>query len=269
MRTRYLALAACFASIACLAQQPDTQQSKAVELLSALRSKDETVHDAALEQLRSDPAILQLPVVRSTLFEMLDEENREADQAMRKFEKWRQEHPTEKGADGGDGDEFFSWLVETAASVANWNDSHQVCILVSSGAVLDGRSSEETASHVKAAMPGIFQRSRSDVNINRALASETLVEALAKGEGALDPRTIKRAQQLILSNLHDPDAGVRSFTVGGLYSFGGTEVIPALSDVARSDPAIETQSDGKQWFPIREFATKAIAEIEKRASQKD
>ena len=93
-----------------------------------------------------------------------------------------------------------------------------------------------------------------------------LVEALAKGRTALDPQIIKQAQQLILSNLRDPDAGVRSFTVGGLYSSGEPDMIPALAEVARSDPAIETQPDKAQWFPIREFAAKAIAEIEQRTA---
>jgi hypothetical protein len=119
---------------------------------------------------------------------------------------------------------------------------------------------------MKAAMPCIFQRSRSDVNINRVTAAEMLVKALAKGRNKLDPQTIKQAQQLILSNLHDPDAGVRSFTVSGLYSSGEPDMIPALADVAQSDPAIETQPDKTQWYPIRAFAAKAIGEIEKRAA---
>jgi hypothetical protein len=119
---------------------------------------------------------------------------------------------------------------------------------------------------MKAAMPCIFQQSRSDVNINRATAAQMLVEALAKGKTALNPKIIKHAQQLILSNLRDPDAGVRSFTVGGLYSSGEPDMIPGLALVAQSDPATETRPDKTQWYPIRDFAAKAIAEIEKRAA---
>jgi hypothetical protein len=136
---------------------------------------------------------------------------------MRKMEEQQRTHPVQSGGNGEDNgddeDEFFSRLSDTAASVADWSKRRQVCILVDS-AVLDGRTTKETASHMKAAMPCIFQRSRSDVNINRAAAAQMLVEALAKGKTALDPQIIKQAQQLILSNLRDPDAGVRSFTVG-------------------------------------------------------
>lgn len=246
---------------ASLAQEASVQRPGVSTLLANLHSEDSTIRSDALQQLRSDPAMLHLPVVRSTLFGLLDQNNKEADQAMRKMEEQQRKHPVQSGGKGEDNgedeDEFFSWLSDTAASVADWSDRRQVCILVNSAAVLDGRTTEETASHMKAAMPCIFQRSRSDVNINRASAAQMLVEALAKGRTALDPQIIKQAQQLILSNLHDPDAGVRSFTVGGLYSYGEPDMIPALADVARSDPAIETQPDKAQWFPIREFAAKA------------
>jgi hypothetical protein len=255
---------------ASLAQEAGVQQRSVSTLLANLHSEDSTIRSEELEQLRSDPAMLHLPVVRSALFDLLDQNNKEADQAMRKMEEQQRTHPVQSGGNGEDNgddeDEFFSWLSDTAASVADWSDRRQVCILVDSAAVLDGRTTKETASHMKAAMPCIFQRSRSDVNINRATAAEILVEALAKGKSALAPQIIKQAQQLILSNLRDPDAGVRSFTVGGLYSSGESDMIPALADVARADPAIETQPDKAQWFPIREFAAKASAEIEKRAA---
>lgn len=254
---------------ASLAQEAGVQQRSVSTLLANLHSEDSTISEE-LEQLRSDPAMLHLPVVRSALFDLLDQNNKEADQAMRKMEEQQRTHPVQSGGNGEDNgddeDEFFSWLSDTAASVADWSDRRQVCILVDSAAVLDGRTTKETASHMKAAMPFIFQRSRSDVNINRATAAEILVEALAKGKSALAPQIIKQAQQLILSNLRDPDAGVRSFTVGGLYSSGESDMIPALADVARADPAIETQPDKAQWLPIREFAAKASAEIEKRAA---
>jgi hypothetical protein len=269
-KTLITTLSAWLLATASLGQEAGIQHRSVSTLLADLHSEDSTIRDHALEQLRSDPTALHLPVVRSTLFDLLDQNNKEADQAMRKMEEQQRKHPAQSGSNGEDNgeneDEFFSWLSDTAASVADWSDPRQVCILVDSAAVLDGRTSEETASHMKAAMPCIFQRSRSDVNINRASAAQVLVEALTKGKTALDPQVIKQAQQLILSNLRDPDAGVRSFTVGGLYSYGEPAMIPALADVARSDPAIETLPDKAQWFPIRKFAADAIAEIEKRAA---
>jgi hypothetical protein len=259
-----------FLATASLAQEASIQHPPVSTLLANLHSEDSAIRSEALERLRSDPAMLHLPVVRSALFDLLDQNNKEVDQAMRKMEEQQRKHPVQSGGNGEDiaedGDEFFSWLSDTAASVADWSDRRQVCILVDSAAVLDGPTTEETASRMKAAMPCILQRSRSEVNINRAIAAPMLVEALAKGKTALDPEITKQAQQLILSNLHDPDPGVRSFTVGGLYNFGEPDMIPALAAVAQSDPAIETQPDKTQWYPIRDFAAKAIAEIEKRAA---
>jgi hypothetical protein len=271
MRTINLALAVLIASVVCFAQQPSLQQSRVAELLSKLRSQDETVRDAALDQIRSDPAILHLPTVRSALLDLLDQNNKETDEAMRKAEEWQRQHPTENSGagEGGEEDEFYSWLGETAASVADWNDPRQVCVLVRSGSVLDGRSPEETASHMKAAMPCIFQMSRSDVNINRRMAAEMLVKALAKGKKLLGRQTINQAEELILSNLRDPDGGVRSFTVAGLDEFGEVEMIPALAIVASSDPAIETNPDNTKWYPIRKFAADVIAEIQKRAAARN
>jgi hypothetical protein len=65
--------------------------------------------------------------------------------------------------------------------------------------------------------------------------------------------------------LHDQDPVVRGETVIALGAFGETDMIPALQEVANSDPGSEIRSeDNTQWFPIREEALKAIDEIEKR-----
>ena len=95
-----------------------------------------------------------------------------------------------------------------------------------------------------------------------------LVEALARGKDALDSRTVQSAKQIILNDLHDSDAGVRAGTVVALGNFGGTDTIPTLQEIARSDPASESTDNGGQWFPIRESAAKAIAEIQKREAQR-
>jgi hypothetical protein len=254
------------------AQEASVQHLSVSALLTNLHSENSTIRSEALWRLRSDPAMLHMPIVRSTLFDLLDQENEETDEAMRKAEEYRRKNPVQSGGKsediGDDEDEFFSWLSETAASVADWNDRRQVCILVNSAAIFDGRNTEETASHMKAALPCIFQRLQSDVNVNRASAAQILVEALAKGRTALNPQIISKAQQLILRNLRDPDEGVRSFTVSGLYNYGEPDMIPALRGVEHSDPATYTDPDKAQRFPIREFAAKAIAEIEKRAEVK-
>jgi hypothetical protein len=93
------------------------------------------------------------------------------------------------------------------------------------------------------------------------VAVALLVEALAKGRSELDAGTIQTVQQVILNGLHDPDEGVRIPTVKALEHFGGMDMIPALRVVAETDP------DPSEGYAIRKWAAKAIAAIEKRASQ--
>lgn len=78
----------------------------------------------------------------------------------------------------------------------------------------------------------------------------------------MDAETAQTAKQIVLSDLQDPDPGVRSATVYALGSYAGTEMIPALEEVAAKDPAPEVQGHS-----IRKSAAKAIADIEKRAGQ--
>jgi hypothetical protein len=71
----------------------------------------------------------------------------------------------------------------------------------------------------------------------------------------------------MLTDLRDPDVGVRASTVNALERFGGTDMIPALQEIARSDPASEKTDNGGERCPIREYAAKAIDAIQKRSGQ--
>lgn len=86
-----------------------------------------------------------------------------------------------------------------------------------------------------------------------------LVEATGKAQDTLDAETAQAARQVVLSNLRDTDERVRQSTVLALGKFGGTDMIPALEQVAADDPA--TEVDGR---PIRKSAAQAIEEIQKR-----
>jgi hypothetical protein len=64
--------------------------------------------------------------------------------------------------------------------------------------------------------------------------------------------------------LHDQNESVRTETVESLEKFGTEDMIPVLKEVAESDPAIGKTT---QSYWIRGYAAKAIAAIQKRASQ--
>jgi hypothetical protein len=77
----------CLLATASLAEDADVQHRSVSTLLASLHSEDSTIRSEALEQLRSDPAMLHLPVVRSALFDVLEQTIKDADQARRKMEE--------------------------------------------------------------------------------------------------------------------------------------------------------------------------------------
>jgi hypothetical protein len=76
----------------------------------------------------------------------------------------------------------------------------------------------------------------------------------------LDLGTIQEIRSIAIRALHDPDDGVREFTVDSLRDFGGQDMIPALQEVAKSDPAPEVQG-----ISTRKNALKGIGDIQNRA----
>ncbi len=90
--------------------QADTPVEKpaTAELISKLQSKNFTERYSALEALRSDPAALRDPAVKTALVNLLDRENREA------IAGEEEEYA-----------EYTSWLADTVAKVVDWNDPHR------------------------------------------------------------------------------------------------------------------------------------------------
>jgi len=99
----------------------------------------------------------------------------------------------------------------------------------------------------------------SDVGLTRADAAAVLVQAWAKAGKQLGPSLSERVKQITLTALRDPEEAVRSHTIGALGKFGGQDMIPALRQVAETDPSPEVQGHS-----IRKRAAKAIEAIQKR-----
>lgn len=209
--------------VPCWGQQTSPNKPSLKSQLARLRSDDGGDRDAAFYQLRSDPAAMRNPQVQSALLDLLDREN--------------QESTAGKHAGEGEGyGEYYSDLLGSVESFANWGDPRPVCILVRAGATPDGPTAAETAARMKIAIPCLLKMSK---GVDRVTAVPILVKALAKTKDNLDSGNIQTVEEVISLALHDSDEGVRLFTVDALGSFGEPDMIPALKEVARNDPSPE------------------------------
>jgi hypothetical protein len=251
-----LVVAICTA-VASWCQQAPVKKSSVPDLLTKLHSGHLAERSDALDEIRSDRPTLHSTKLQAVLIELLDQENQGKDTS-----------PKEANSESGEADrgeeyaEYFASLREVVASFADWNDQRQACILVYAGSDDYPSAPLPAAARARAAMPCILKRSKSEDALDRAVAGPMLVEAFQKAHGTLDATTTQAVNQIILSNLHDPDEGVRGFTVDALGKFGGADMIPALQQVAIKDPSPEVEGHS-----IRKSAVEAIAEIQKRMAQ--
>lgn len=230
--------------------QQGNDQPSVADLLTKLHSRHWSDRSDALDEIRSNPSALHSRKVQTVLIDLLDLENQGKD----------------TGGEEGGGEEFaeyFASLREVVNSFADWSDPRQACILVYAGSDDYPPSAPQAAARARAAMPCLLKRSKSKVAIDRAGAGQMLVEAVQKARGTLDATTALSARQVILRDLQDPDAGVRSLTVDALGKFGGIDMVPALKEVAANDPspAVDDHS-------IRQSAAEAIRQIQKREPQR-
>jgi hypothetical protein len=235
-------------------QKPATNQSVS-DLLAGLRSDDWTERAQAFERLRSDPRALSDSKVQEGLLSVLDRENQLVESTLRDS----QGHVGVSDKYGEGFGEYVGELGETVDSFANWNDPHQVCIFVHEPYNPESRFAAKIASHANVSVPCLVQMYGSDVGLIRAEASAVLVQALGKSKNQIDLTATQKVKRVVLTALQDPDESVRSSTVRALGMFGEVDMIPALEQVAETDPSPEVQGHS-----IRKSATDAIASIQKR-----
>ncbi len=256
MSKRVLSIAICIATT-CWCQTPAAKPT-AAGLLAKLHSKYWAERSDALDQIRSDQALLHSRKIQVVLIDLLDQENRGQDKSPNGVN-------AASGDDNGNEEyaEYFASLRDAVNSFADWSDARQACILVYAGSNDYPPSPPEAAAHARAAMPCLLKRSKSDTAIGRAIAAPMIVEAVQKAQGTLDAETAEAAKRVIIADLKDPDLGVRSFTVDALGKFGDADIIPALQEVAANDPSPEV--DGHS---LRKDAVDAIAAIQERVGQR-
>jgi len=248
---------AMFVAATCFAQQAPAPSPATDQLLAQLRSDQWGERARAYELLSADSKNLATPQVRGSLLRLLDRENRVIETVNR--------NPIGPSVDEMYGEEYAEYvgnLGETVDSFADWNDPRQVCIFVHEAYLAQSRFAAKIASHAKVAAPCLIQMYRNGGRFSRAQATAVLVQVLAKYPDQLDSATSATIGQVIRDALHDPDEAPRSETVRALGKFGGVDMIPALQQVAETDPAPEVQGRS-----IRKAAAAAIAAIQKRAGQ--
>jgi hypothetical protein len=208
MRMIVLVVAICTAT-AVWSQEVQGSKATVSDLLAKLHSKDWTERSDAVDEIRSDPHALHSRKIQAALIDLLDWENRKADNAFR--EAGKQSHhdaDTKSGDGGGEGyGEYCAWLSQTVESFANWDDPREACILVNAAQVTYPSTPVEAAARAKAAMPCLLERAKSDLTINKEIVVPMLAEAIEKAHGTLDATTALTAKEIILGDLHDPHCG--------------------------------------------------------------
>lgn len=240
------------------AQQTPAAKPQVATMLAGLHAAKWTDRAEAYEELRDDPMAIPKPEVQSALLELLNRENQLTELTLR--DSHEKVGVSEKYGEGFG--EYVDELGDTVDTFANWNDPRQVCIFVHEAYNPESKFAAKIASHAKLATPCLIEMYRSEVGLVRAEAAGVLVQAVAKAQDQLDRNTIGMAIQLIGRALRDPDDAVRSTSVRALSKFAGPDMIPALEQVAQSDPSPEVHGHS-----IRKSALDAINAIQKRAQQ--
>jgi hypothetical protein len=241
-------------------QQVPASNPSVTDLLAKLYSRHLSERIDALDEIASDQALLHSRKIQAALMDLLNQES----EAFRE-DKTFNTVAAASAEDGGEEEnsQYLSSLSIVVNMFVDWNDPRQACTMVYSGDIAYPSSAPEAAARARAAMPCLLKRSKSKFAIYRDVASPMLVEAIGKAQGTLDAETAQAARQIVFSNLRDPDVGVRTSTVLALAKFGGTDMIPALAEVAAKDTAPEAEGHS-----IRKAAAEAIAQIQKREAQR-
>ena len=242
------------------AQQSTAGPSSTSVLLAGLHSANWEERANAYGQLRADKSALSRQDVRRSLLDLLDRE----DKLMQSGLRGRGAAVNVDDTYGEAFDIYVAELGETVASFADWTDSNQVCILVQQAFHPESPFAAKLATQGKVVADCLIQMYRNrSMGHFRSQAPPVLAEMLwARSQSRLDVATSRAARGVILTALQDSDEWVRSETVTALGKVAGADMIPALEQVAATDPAIDNV-DHSFW--IRRLAAVAIADIRKRS----
>jgi hypothetical protein len=245
-------------------QNTQEQGARPAQLLANLRSNDPGKRSAALQEVRSDPAMLRDPNVQSALLDFLDLENQESDAELRKGELEQAAGKNDNSESSDNNAMYKDDVICTIESFADLHDPRQLCLLMRAGAVVpESRDTAENATRAQLAMPCLQQLSKSDLFMDRLKAVKIIVHLLASAGDSLDAGTAEAMRKAVVLALHDKELAVRIEAVDWLGRLGKPDMIPALRQIAESRPVTGATAD--EAF-IRKNAAKAIAAIQGRSA---
>jgi hypothetical protein len=245
----------------CLGQDNQEEIHRAV-LIANLRSNNPGKRYGAFEEVRANQAMLRDPNVQSALFDLLDRETRAFNAEVREWEL--AEHKNNEDGCNEGWAEFMGDLQGLIKSFINWHDPHQVCILAQAGNIPDLPDPHENAVLAQVALPCLQQLSKSDFYRDRMKAAPIFVALLASAKGSLDSNTAETMKQAVVLALHDKRTEVQWEAVDSLQNYGASDMIPALKELAESNPGAGATSDETA---VRKRAAKAIAATQEREKQ--
>jgi hypothetical protein len=247
------------------------QSSSIASTLLDFKSRDVDRRVAAYEKIKTNQKALQRSDVKNALMGLLDRENLYV-------------HKTLEDSDGqeGVGEGFGSYhddLIQTVMKIADWHNSREVCVLARTEVEPGSRLASMLAKDGGATMvPCLLKIAQGDAFGHKDTAfmeSDDRTEAIPLlveiGAVAGDLSTADRAliRKATIEGLRDPDAAVRFVTVRAVADYGTPALIPALEDIAHSDPVSRPGNNGVGIrYDIREAAAKAIESIQDRAKSR-
>lgn len=231
---------------------------------SDFKSTDWGQRADAYAGVKDNQEALRNPEVRKALVDLLERENQVVHQTL--VESNGNIGPAVKyGEDYG---EYYSQLLNTVYTIADWHDQHQICILAASAYNSASRFAAGLIAQGGAQIVECLLRTaQSKYDFDRHRSIPMLVQLSSKNND-LSPAVREQIGRVTIAGLHDASVSVRQVTVRAAGKFGTPELIPILEDVARADPYSESINEGKdRRFELRELATQAIQSIQERAAK--
>ncbi len=221
--------------------------------LSDLKSSDFNLAMSAFNKIAYDPDVMNRPAVKAALFSLLRRENQYIAEMNSKPRK------------DDDNWEYESELPDRVATIADWHDADQVCVLAhssyNSASVIPIKLAVEAGA---VAVPCLLKMARG--NWSARYQSIPILVHLTAATRPLESAVRETIKQTILSGLKDLDEGVRMETARALGEFGEPDMIPALEKLAQSDQEKHVFTPGTEpVFYVREIARKAVQAIQARA----
>jgi hypothetical protein len=231
--------------------------------LTDIQSSDPVRRANAFRKWQENPTLLEPTKSPSILLDLLDRENRLFDTVL--TESNGQESVGDKYGEGWA--EYYSELLETVERTANKKDP-RVVEIIAAGTFSPGWDAaiRLATQYTDRILPVMLEKSRSNLVFRRGQGVEMLtVIALNSPSLANDKKTAIRAA-IINRITVEQEPALRGQAVRALGKIGDSRDLALLRQVVQKDPEVLVKQ-GKETYPIREWAADSIKQIEDRSGK--